>query len=165
MSTSFATSPDSGVSGPHTPPRAPAQLAKSSPVGKVLKYFLPENRDQYQKFGFDRTILLGTFERAKFLRFLDVKPSESVPGVPLRGKDTFIQLANLVAKYIKDQREHYLFLYLAYLPTYDFHFRFPRSQRLRNPNVQGHGNELTTWTRYGHNVQARHHGCLSEGLE
>jgi hypothetical protein len=59
MSTSFATSPDSGLSGPHTPPRAPVPLAKSSPVGKVYKYFLPENREQYQKFGIEDTFLAG----------------------------------------------------------------------------------------------------------
>ncbi|KAI0274409.1 hypothetical protein BGY98DRAFT_993925, partial [Russula aff. rugulosa BPL654] len=50
MSTPFATSPHSG---PHTPPRGPGSFkyAKSSPVDKPYKYFLPENREQYQKFG------------------------------------------------------------------------------------------------------------------
>jgi hypothetical protein len=125
MSTSFATSPDSGLSGPHTPPRAPAPLAKSSPVGKVHPYFLPENRDQYQNFGFEDTFWLGNFDKKGFLQFLGVEPPKSIPGVRSRGKESFLSLANKVAKFIKDQREHYLFLYLAFLPTYDFHFRFP----------------------------------------
>ena len=153
MSTSFATSP---LSGAHTPPRAPAPPPKSSPVGKMSNYFLPESREQYQKFGIDETFLRGDFDKSKFLGVLDVKPPKSVPDVPSRGKKSFLTLANKVAKFIKDQREHYLFLYLAFLPTYDFHFRFPRSQ---NPRVQGHGKQITTWTCYGHKVQARHHGC------
>lgn len=158
MSTSFATSPDSGLSGPHTPPRTSVPLAKSSPVGKVYPYFLPENRDQYQKFGIEDTFWRGKFDKSQFLQFLGVELPNSVPDVPSRGKKYFLILANEVAKSIRDQREHYyLFLYLAFLPTYNFHFRFPRSQ---NPSVQGHGKQITTWTRYGHKVQARHHGCL-----
>lgn len=157
MSTTFATSPDSGLSGPHTPPRAPVPLAKSSPVGKVYPYFLPENRHQYQIFGIEDTFWRGNFVKSEFLKFLGVDPPKSVPDVPSRGKNSFLMLANEVAEFIREQREHYLFLYLAFLPTYDFHFRFPT---LQNPSVQGHGKQITTWTRYGHNVRARHHGCL-----
>jgi hypothetical protein len=117
-STPFATSPDSGPSGPHTPPRTPA-LAKSSPVGKLHKYFLPENREQYQKFGYDETFMRGNFNKIEFFAFLEVDIPESVPDVPLelRGKDGFIMLAKKVTKEIKERREHHLFLYLAFLPT------------------------------------------------
>jgi hypothetical protein len=100
MSTPFATSPDSGLKGPHTPPRAPTPLAKSSPIGKVSPYFVPENRDQYQKHGYDTTIKPIEFDKKEFLEFLDVEIPEPVPGVSSRGKDTFIQLANSVAKTI-----------------------------------------------------------------
>ena len=136
MSMSFATSPDSGHSGPRTPPRGQdpsTKPAKSFPVGKVDKYFLPENREQYQKFGYDDRFLLGAFDdKSKFLQFLNIEPPESVPDVHSRGKDSFLILANEVAEFIKDQREHYLFLYLTFLPTYDLHFRFPRA---RYPSV------------------------------
>ena len=152
MSTSFVTSPDSGHSGPHTCALAPA---KSSLVGKVHKYFLPENCEPYR---IKETFLQGDFDKdkSKFLEFLKVKLPESVPDVPLRGKKSFLTLANKVAKFIKNQCEHHLFLYLAFLLTYNFHFRFPKSQ---NPRVQGHGKQITTWTCYGHKVQAQHHGC------
>ena len=97
------------------------------------KYFL-ENREQYQKFGYDDRFLLGAFDdKSNFLQFLNVEPPESVPDVHSRGMDSFLILANEVAEFIKDQREHYLFLYLAFLPTYDLHFRFPRA---RDPSVQ-----------------------------
>ena len=158
LSTSFATSPDSGPSGPHTPPRALAPAsAKSSPVGNVHKHFLPENREQYQKFDIEKTFLLRNFDKDTFLKFLGVKIPESVPDVPSRGKKSFLTLANKVAKSIKKrQGEHHLFLYSAFLPTYNFYFRAPRSQ---NPRVQGHRNQITTWTCYGHEVQAQHHSC------
>jgi hypothetical protein len=132
MSTSSATSPDSGHSGPRTPSRGQApsvQFAKSSPVGKVGKYYIPENREQYQRFGYDNCLLLGSFENnSKFLQFLDLQlPPEPVPDVSSRTMQSFVKLANKVAKFIKDRGEHYLFPYLAYLPTYGFHFRFPRA--------------------------------------
>ena len=140
MSTSIATSTDSGHSGPCTPPRGqvrPVQPAKSSPVGKVYKYFLPENREQFQKFGYDDRFLLGAFDnKSKFLQFLNVEPPKSLPNMGSRGKEHFLTLANSVAEFIKDKREHYLFLYLGFLPTYDFHFRFPKA---RYPSVPGHG--------------------------
>jgi hypothetical protein len=120
-----ATSPDSGLSGPHTSPRAPAPPAKSSLVGKVYKY------SQYQKFSNEETFLQGDFDKSKFLELLNVELPKSIPDVPSRGKESFLTLANKVAKYIKGQHEHYLFLYLAFLPTYDFHFRFPRSRNSR----------------------------------
>ena len=143
-------------SGPRTPPRD-----KSSPVGKV---FLPENHEQYQKFGFDKGLLLGAFKKSDFFKFLDVKLPKVIPNVDEKkiNKDCLITFANEVAKSIKDEREHYLFLYLAFLPTYDFHFRFPKA---RYPSVQRHGKQTTTWTRYGPNVQAQLHGCPSAPLE
>jgi hypothetical protein len=154
MSTSIATSPDSGHSRPCTPHRDQAssvQPAKSSPVGKLYKYYLPKNRKQYQKFGHDVRFLLGAFDRLEFLEFLNVNLPESVPDMGSGGKDSFLLLANKVAKFIKTKGEHCLFLYLGFLPTYDFHFRFPKP---RYPSVLGHGKQITTWTRYGHNVQA-----------
>ena len=131
MSASIATSPDSGQ----------------------YKYFLPENCEQYQKFDYDDRFLLGAFDdKSKFLQFLNVKPPKSVPDMgSTRGKESFLTLANNVAEFIKDEREHYLFLYLRFLPTYDFHFRFPKA---RCPSVPRQGKQITTWTRYGHNVQA-----------
>ena len=159
MSTPFATSPHSG---PHTPPRGPGSFkyAKSSPVDKPYKCILPKNRDQYQKFGSDDRFVREPFENQEcFLLFLNVELPSECPPVPNRclgGKEDFLELANMVAKFIRDQSEHYLFLYLVFLPTYHFHFRFPRA---RYPSVPGHGTQYTTWTRYGHRVQARHHGC------
>ena len=130
MSASIATSPDSGQ----------------------YKYFLPENCEQYQKFGIDERFLLGAFgDKSEFLQFLKVRLPKSVPDVDSRENKYFLTLANNVAKFIKDKREHYLFLYLCFLPTYDFHFRFPKA---RCPSVPRQGKQITTWTRYGHNVQA-----------
>ena len=109
MSTSSATLPDSGHSGPHTPPRDPKRpLAKSSPVGKVYKYLLPENREQYQKFGFDKCFLLGAFKKPEFFKFLDVKLPKVIPNVDkeIINKDYLVTFANEVAKSIKDEREH-----------------------------------------------------------
>ena len=132
---SFATSPDSGHSGPHTPPcgQAPSiQDAKSSSVSKVDAYILPKNCQQYQRFGYNTSFLLGAFhDQSKFLQFLDLVPPEPVPFMDSGGK-SFVALANDVAHYIKNKREHCLFLYLGFLPTYDFHFRFPRP---RYPSV------------------------------
>lgn len=159
---------DSGHPGPHTPSRGQppsGKYAKSSPVGKVPKYFLPENRDQYQKFGHDERSMLGAFKnKTEFLQFLRMQHIEeskeefleSIPDVPSRGMEYFLDLANKVAKFIHDKREHYLFLYLAFLPTYDFHFRLPR---VLDPTVPENRTQITTWTRYGHKVQARHHRC------
>ena len=106
---SFTTSPHSGHSG--------------------------ENREQYQKFGYDKSFLLGAFrDQSKFLEFLGFEPSpESVPGMAFGGKGSFVKLANDMARCVKDKREHCLFLYLGFLPTYDFHFRFPRRRYPRVP--------------------------------
>ena len=119
MSTSFATSPDSGHSAPCIPPRG--QDPSAQPAA---------NRERYQEFCFDKCFLLGDLDKSKFLKFLKVNPPESVPNVcqRKRRKEFFLTLANKVAILIKDQREHYLFLYLAFLPTYDLHSRFPRAR-------------------------------------
>ena len=134
FATLFATSPDSGHSGPRTPPRGQApsvQHAKSPPVSKVPAYFLPENR--LQKFGYSSSFLLGPFDdQSKFLEFLGLEPPESVANMGPGGKGAFVDLANEVADHVKKKREHCLFLYLGFLPTYDFHFRFPN---LRYPSV------------------------------
>ncbi|KAI9507046.1 hypothetical protein F5148DRAFT_1368682 [Russula earlei] len=105
---SFATSPDSGHSGPHTPPRGqvpPVKPTKSSPVGKVYKYFLPENREQYQKFGHDERFMLKPFDESGFLDFLKLKDQlpEIVLGENLRKQESFIELANTAAQIIKDE--------------------------------------------------------------
>ena len=124
MSTSLATSPDSGHSVLRTPPRRqdpPAKpLAKSSPVGKVYQYYLPENREQYQNLGFDESFLLGTYTKSQFVKFLNVmKLPESIPNLAQRERtqENFITFANKMAKFIKKWGEHFLFLYLALLPT------------------------------------------------
>lgn len=104
MSTPFATSPHSGS---HTPPRGRGSFkyAKSSPVDKLYKYFLRENRDQYQKFGSDARFLREAFEdQESFLLFLNVELSPPPPEFPpvlnvwSRGKEIFLELANMVAK-------------------------------------------------------------------
>jgi len=90
----------------------------TGPLPMAAKYFLPENREQFQKFGYDGRFLLGAFDdKSKFLQFLNVEPPTSVPKMRLRGKESFLTLANNVAKFIKNKREHYLFLYLGFLPT------------------------------------------------
>jgi hypothetical protein len=113
---SFATSPHSG---PRTPSHGQApsvQITKSSPVGKVVKYFFPHKRDQYQKFGYEDCPQPEAFAKAQqFLEFLDVKHPISVPVIE-GGMGSFLDLANKVAESIKGEREHYLFLYLAFLP-------------------------------------------------
>ena len=138
MSTSFATSLDLGHSGPRTPPRPKQPPAKSSPVEKVYKYHLPENHEQYQKFGFDGSFMLEAFTKPSFLEFLGVGVPKKIPNIDKerRDKDSFVTFANEVAKSIKDKRKHYLFLYSAFLPTYDFHFRFPKAGC---SSVQRHG--------------------------
>ena len=136
ISMSLATSPNSGHLGPHTPPRSQAisvKHAKSSPVSKVSAYYLPENREQYQNFGYNDSFLLGDFDnQSEFLQFLSFESLDSVPDICLEGKRSFVELANKVADHVK-KREHCLFLYLGFLPTYDFHFRFPRRQYPRVP--------------------------------
>ena len=130
----------------------------------MYKYLFPENREQYQNFGFDECFLHGTFNKSQFFGYLKVKPPKYIPNLAQekRTKENFITFANKMAKYIEKRSEHYLFLYLAFFPTYDFHFRTPRA---RYRSVPEHGKQTTTWTRYGHNVQARHHGCPSVPLE
>ena len=121
MSTSFAT-PDSGHSDPCTPScgQPPSgKVAKSSTVGKVSKYILPGNREQYQKFSYDHAFKLEPFkDKTEFRQFLKVKLPQLVPDIQRRGQKSFLALANEVANFI--QSEHYLFLYLAFLLTYDF---------------------------------------------
>lgn len=120
---SVATSPDSGL---RTPRRSsPVQTAKSSPVRIYDKYHLPENREQYQTFGYDDRFMLGAFTEAEFLGYLDFKVQNLAPE-PQAFKDNekkteaekikdFSIVASAVAKAIKDLREHYLFLCLASL--------------------------------------------------
>jgi hypothetical protein len=100
---SVATSPNSGLRTPD-------------------KYYLPE---QYQKFGYDRRFMLGAFTEAEFFDYLDFKVQNLAPE-PQAFKDNekkentekmkdFSKVASAVAKAIKDRREHYLFLCLAFL--------------------------------------------------
>ena len=105
-------------SAPHTPSCSPKKFIKSSPVGKVDQYFLPDKRDQYQKFGYDKDFLLGSLDRDQFLEYLNNVPpppaaiKSSVRGIAMT---SFLPKANEVAEHIKGQRKHYLFLYLAFL--------------------------------------------------
>jgi hypothetical protein len=83
------------------------------------KYYLPENREQYQTFGYDDRFMLGAFTEAEFLDYLDFKVQNLAPE-PQAFKDNekmkdFSIVASAVAKAIKDRREHYLFLCLAFL--------------------------------------------------
>ena len=114
---SVPTSPDAG---PRTPPRSPTvQTAESSPVKIFDKYYLPENCEQYQKFGYDHRFMLGAFTEAEFLEYLDFKVQDMAPEPEackyIKGKQDFSNVASAVAKAIKKRREHYLFLCLAFL--------------------------------------------------
>jgi hypothetical protein len=107
----------------------PVRSSRSPKLHAVMH----ENREQYQKFSYNASFLLGAFaNQPEFLQFLDLKLPKSVPDMGSRGKGTFVELANNVARCVKNEREHCLFLYLGFLPTYDFHFRFPN---LRYPSV------------------------------
>jgi hypothetical protein len=120
-----------------------------------------ENREQYQKFGYDPRFLRGTFTEAEFLQYLNFKAEDLAPEPQackdIKGKQDFSNVASAVAKAIKDRGEHYLFLCLTFLADMFFHFRFSRT---RYPSVPGHRRQTTARTRYGHNVQTQHHGCL-----
>ena len=123
--------PDSGHSHPHTPSRGQppsGKFAKSSPVGEVTKYHVPENHKEYQEFGYNpRFILEPLHDHDEFLEFLDLDTRlipETVPDVPSRGKGSFLELANKLAEFIPQQSEHYLFLCLAFLLTYNFTLDF-----------------------------------------
>ena len=125
------TTPDSGHSHLHTPSRGQppsGKSAKSSPVGKVTKYHIPKNCKEYQEFGYDpRFILEPLRNHDEFLKFLDLDTGlipETVSDVPSRGKGSFLELANKLAKFIQQQSEHYLFLCLAFLLTYNFTLDF-----------------------------------------
>ena len=107
MSTSFMT-PDSGYSHPHTPScgQPPSgKFAKSSLVGKVTKYHVPENCKEYQEFSYDPHFILEPLRNHdEFLEFLDLDTRlipETVPDVPSRGKGSFLELANKLAKCIQ----------------------------------------------------------------
>jgi hypothetical protein len=86
----------------HSPIRSPNKFVKPSPVGKV---------------GYNKDFLLGSFDEEKFLQYLNA-PS-SPPAIEPFDRDidmtSFLSKANEVALYIKKQREHCLFLYLAFL--------------------------------------------------
>ena len=109
MSTSFATSLDSGHSDPRTPPR-----------------------EQYQKFGFDKCLLLGAFKKPEFFKFLDIKLPKEIPNVDEKriNKDYLVTFANEVAKSIKDKREHYLFLSWLLCQHMIFTLDFPKRDTL-----------------------------------
>ena len=79
-----------------------------------------EIREQYQKFGYDNRLLKEVFTKAKdFLKYLDFKdqdlPPEPQACKDIKGKQDFSNVASAVAKVLKDRREHYLFLCLAFL--------------------------------------------------
>ena len=61
----------------------------------------------------------GAFTEAEFLKYLDFKdqdlPPEPQACKDIKGKQDFSNVASAVAKAIKDRREHYLFLCLAFL--------------------------------------------------
>ena len=69
--------------------------------------------------------MLGAFTEAEFLKYLDFKVQNLAPEPQackdikekekLETKQDFSNVANAVAKAIKDSREHYLFLCLAFL--------------------------------------------------
>ena len=89
----------------------------------------PQNCEQYQEFGYDPCFMLEPLcDQSEFLKFLDLNSlrlvPDIVPDVPLRGKASFLELANKLAEFIKQQSEHYLFLCLAFLLTYNFTLEF-----------------------------------------
>ena len=120
------TSPDAGPH-PRTPPRSPTvPTTKSSPARMYDTYHLPENCEQYQIFGYDSRFLLEAFTtQADFFKYLDFEVQELAPEPQafknikekkeIEKKQDFSNVASAVAKAIKDRREHYLFLCLAFL--------------------------------------------------
>ena len=89
----------------------------------------PENCEQYQEFGYNPCFMLEPLRnQSEFLKFLDLNSPGSVPdivpNVPSRGKASFLELSNKLAEFIQQQSEHYLFLCLAFLLTYNFTLDF-----------------------------------------
>ena len=98
---------------------ATGQTAKSSPAKVKDNYYFPQNREQYQKFGYSDRFIKGTFTEAEFLDYLGFKGEDLAPKPhdykDIETKEDFSQAANAVAKAIKERREHYLVLCLAFL--------------------------------------------------
>jgi hypothetical protein len=110
-------SPDAG---PSTPPHSSTVQTKSSPVKTLDKYYPPDKRKQYQKFGYDSRFYLGAFNEARFLESLDFDVRHLAPEPPdykvIKEKQDFFMVANAVSKAIAMKHgEHYLFLWLAFL--------------------------------------------------
>ena len=106
---------------PSTPTHSSKVQTKSSPIEKLDKYYPPDNRDQYQKFGYDSRFDLGAFTtKAKFLKYLVFDVQDLAPEPRdykgIKEKARFFIMANAVSEAIaKKHGEHYLFLCLAFL--------------------------------------------------
>jgi hypothetical protein len=108
-------SPDAG---PSTPPHSSTVQTKSSPVKKLDMFYPPDNREQYQKFGYDSRFYLGAFNEARFLEYLDFDDLAPEPQdyKVIKKKQDFFMVANAVSEAIATKHgEHYLFLCLAFL--------------------------------------------------
>ena len=78
---------------------------------------------------YDESFMLDPFiDEEEFLKFLGLDPNglvlnppEPVPGVPSTGMGSFFELSKKLAEYIHHRCGYYLlFLYFAFLTTYDF---------------------------------------------
>ena len=100
---------------------------------KCLSILFPKTASNTKNSVTMSSFLLGDFhDNDEFIKFLHVKLPKRVPNLPW-AMESFVQSANHVAEDIKGRCEHYLFTYLAFLPTYCLHFRFPKPPYPRVP--------------------------------
>jgi hypothetical protein len=95
-----------------------------------------KNLDRHTKWGTPREAFK---DQESFLLFLNVELPPECPPVPngwSRGKDDFLESANMVAKFIRDQSEHYLFLYLVSCRHIIFTLDFPERDALVFRNTE-----------------------------
>ena len=114
----------SNLSEPDTHTPSASALDKSSPVGKIQRYFAPHKRDQVQAF--DESVQQLVFlAPEQFLDCLSVDeplPSK-IPGQRrhLFSIDGLCSLANGIAHSMKDKCEHRLLCIYLFLTIHDYH--------------------------------------------
>ena len=108
-----------------SPPQGLLSLLR---LAKCLSIMNPKTATNTRN-SYDESFMLDPFiDEEEFLKFLGLDPNRSVlnppepiPGVPSTGMGSFFELSKKLAEYIHHRCGYYLlFLYFAFLTTYDF---------------------------------------------
>jgi hypothetical protein len=131
-------------------------------VVRVPKYYDERIRDEFDDWGYEAEIhepkpFKSQLAFMQFLKTQHIEPKRTASPFTFT---TFIEVANDMAKSMKDTRKHFLSLFYFYLSTWIY-----RLCKGATVGVPRHGEQSSVWPRKWFSMQARHNRRFRYTLE